>query len=133
MDVEATSQGPLETGADTIAVGLFKDEPAPGDLPIAPLLESGEARGELAALAALHVEDRRVITVGLGHASASTPNGCGSRRPRRSAGRGSSALGGCAGRSHRLMLPQGWQRARCCGLTASTATSQGTGSPARRR
>jgi leucyl aminopeptidase len=68
VQVSATTQAAQETGADTVAVGLFEDEQAPGELPsqAAELLTSGEARGQFKALALAHAEGKRWLLVGLG-------------------------------------------------------------------
>jgi leucyl aminopeptidase len=68
MNVSATTQAPASTDADTIAVGIFDGENAPGDLPkeAAQLLASGEARGTTKALAVAHADDGRWLLVGLG-------------------------------------------------------------------
>ena len=45
MDVEATTDGPLQTVADTVAVGVFEGEAVAHDLPggaLMALLHSGE-------------------------------------------------------------------------------------------
>jgi leucyl aminopeptidase len=67
--VEATTALPLETEADTVAVGLFEDGELPARLPeglLRGVLRSGEARGEVGRVAVLHAGERRVIVVGLG-------------------------------------------------------------------
>jgi leucyl aminopeptidase len=67
--VQATTDPPLDTEADTIAVGLFEAGDPPARLPrglIQGLLGSGEANGELGHVAVLHAGERRVIVVGLG-------------------------------------------------------------------
>jgi leucyl aminopeptidase len=69
VDVEATTSSPLQTGADTIVVGLFEGEEIAHDLPGEPLSklrQSGEARAEFKRLAVLHAEGRRFVVVGLG-------------------------------------------------------------------
>jgi leucyl aminopeptidase len=69
MHVEGTTSSPLETGADTVLVGVFEGEDVAHDLPGEPLgklLEAGEARREHKRLAVLHAEGRRFILVGLG-------------------------------------------------------------------
>lgn len=66
MHVEATTASPDDTGADTIAHGLFEDEQPADDGALAALIASGEARGKLASLAVAHEEGRRLIAVGLG-------------------------------------------------------------------
>jgi leucyl aminopeptidase len=69
MEVEATTAAPLETGADTIAVGLFEGEEIAHDLEDAPLqglVDSGEARPKYRKLAVTHAGGRRWLLVGLG-------------------------------------------------------------------
>ncbi len=69
MNVEATTQGPLDTDSDTIVVGVFEQEGVAHDVPsgaLTALLKSGEARTELGRVALTHAEDRRFILVGLG-------------------------------------------------------------------
>jgi leucyl aminopeptidase len=69
VHVEATTQGPLDTGADTIVVGVFEQEGVAHDVPgdaLAGLLNSGEARTELGRVAVTHAEGRRFLVVGLG-------------------------------------------------------------------
>jgi len=69
VDVEATTAGPLDTGADTIVVGVFDGEQVAHDVPggaLGALLDSGEARTKLSHLAVTHAEGRRFILVGLG-------------------------------------------------------------------
>jgi leucyl aminopeptidase len=69
VNVEATTLGPLATDADTVAVAVFEGEGVAHDVPgerLGALLESGEARTELGALAVTHAEGRRVVLVGLG-------------------------------------------------------------------
>ena len=73
MRITATTQAPAETGADTIAVGIFEGEGIPHDLPGAPLgglLESGEAKAEHRHVCVAHAEGRRWILVGLGDRTA---------------------------------------------------------------
>jgi leucyl aminopeptidase len=67
--VEASTERPLATGADTIAVGVFEDEDVSDDLPGGPLqalLDSGEGSHRFQHLALTHHEGRRVILIGLG-------------------------------------------------------------------
>lgn len=69
--MQASTDPPLDTAADTISVGLFEEGDPPARLPrglIQGLLKSGEAKGELGHLAVLHAGERRVIVVGLGAA-----------------------------------------------------------------
>jgi leucyl aminopeptidase len=67
--VDATTEGPLETDADTIVVGVFDGEDVAHDVPggvLGALLESGEARRTFKRVAVAHAEGRRFILVGLG-------------------------------------------------------------------
>jgi leucyl aminopeptidase len=69
MNIEATTQAPLESGADTIAVGVFDGEDIAHDVAdgtLQRLLDSGEARRAFKHLAVTHAEERRWIVVGLG-------------------------------------------------------------------
>jgi leucyl aminopeptidase len=69
LPAQATTEPPLATGADTIAVGVFEDEGVAhdvGDGLLAALLDSGEARRKLGRVAVTHVEGKRIILVGLG-------------------------------------------------------------------
>ena len=75
MDVSATTRTGASTEADTVAVGIFDGEDAPGGLPgeAAALIASGEARGTPKALAVAHAEGRRWLLVGLGKRADLTP------------------------------------------------------------
>jgi leucyl aminopeptidase len=69
VNVEATTDSPFATGADTIVVGVFEGEDVAHDLPggdLGALLASGEARREFKRLALTHADGARVILVGLG-------------------------------------------------------------------
>jgi leucyl aminopeptidase len=69
VQVEATTAGPLDTGADTIVVGVFEGEDVAHDLPgeaLGALLISGEAQREFKRLAVTHSDGARAILVGLG-------------------------------------------------------------------
>jgi leucyl aminopeptidase len=69
VQVEATTDGPLATDADTIVVGVFVGDSIPHDTPdgaLQALLDSGEARRTFKRLAVTHAEGRRWILVGLG-------------------------------------------------------------------
>ena len=69
MNVEATTDSPLATGADTVVVGVFESEDVAHDLPggeLGALLESGEARREFKRLAVTHTGATRIILIGLG-------------------------------------------------------------------
>src|SRR3954449_2087691 len=69
MEVRATTEAPADTGADTIAVGVFDDEGIAHDLPggeLEALLDSGEARRAFRKLALTHSGGRRWLLAGLG-------------------------------------------------------------------
>jgi leucyl aminopeptidase len=69
VNVEATTEGPLDSGADTIVVGVFEGEDVAHDLPggaLASLLDSGEAQREFKRLAVTHADKTRAILIGLG-------------------------------------------------------------------
>jgi leucyl aminopeptidase len=69
MHVEATTAGALETGADTIAIGVFEGEDVAHDLPgepLAALLSSGEASREAGRIAHTHAAGKRLLLLGLG-------------------------------------------------------------------
>ncbi len=65
MEVTATTEVPEETGADTIAVGLFEGDSLEG--PAAPLVESGEAKPKPRRVAVTHADGKRWLVVGLGN------------------------------------------------------------------
>ena len=72
MQVEATTAGPLDSGADTIVVGVFEGEDVAHDLPggaLSSLLASGEAQRECGRLAVTHADGTRAILLGLGDRS----------------------------------------------------------------
>ncbi len=68
MQVTTTTQPGADTDADTVAVGVFEGEDAPGGAPaqVAELLSSGEARRSLKALGLAHAQSKRWLVVGLG-------------------------------------------------------------------
>jgi leucyl aminopeptidase len=69
MRIAATTDSPLQTSADTIAVGVFDGEDVAhdvGDGTLQKLLDRGEARRAYKHLAVAHAEDRRFVIVGLG-------------------------------------------------------------------
>ena len=69
VDVEATTEGPLATDADTLVVGVFEGEDVAHDVPgdvLGALLDSGEAKRELGRVAVAHAEGRRFLLIGLG-------------------------------------------------------------------
>jgi leucyl aminopeptidase len=67
--VEATTNPPLATNADTIVVGLFQGGRAPSRVPdelVSELVSSGEASSTLGQVAVAHGQGRRLILAGLG-------------------------------------------------------------------
>jgi leucyl aminopeptidase len=68
MRVSSTTQAPPDTGADTIAVGVFEGKAISHDVDgvLQGLVDSGEARPGLRKLALAHAGGRRYILVGLG-------------------------------------------------------------------
>jgi leucyl aminopeptidase len=67
--VQATTESPLETDADTIVVGVFEDEGVAHDIPggvLMALLDDGEAQRKFKRLAVTHAQGKRFIVVGLG-------------------------------------------------------------------
>jgi leucyl aminopeptidase len=75
MEVSHTTSDPAQSGADTVAVGVFDGAGAPEGCPgaVAELLDSGEARSERGALAVTHVDGTRWLLVGMGAAAQLTP------------------------------------------------------------
>ena len=68
MRVSSTTQAPPDTGADTIAVGVFEGERIAHDVDgvLQGLVDSGEARAGLRKLAVAHAGGNRYVLVGLG-------------------------------------------------------------------
>jgi leucyl aminopeptidase len=69
MDIRATTDSPLDTGADTIVVGIFEGKGVPHDLEdgaLGALVESGEARSKFRSLTHTHAAGRRWILLGCG-------------------------------------------------------------------
>ncbi|WP_158276842.1 MULTISPECIES: leucyl aminopeptidase [Solirubrobacterales] len=69
MEITPTTSAPLETGADTIVVGLVEGEGVPHDLEggeLGALLAAGEAKTTRNHLAVTHAAGARWILVGLG-------------------------------------------------------------------
>jgi leucyl aminopeptidase len=69
MDVAATTDSPLATAADTVAIGVCDGEGIAHDVAngaVGALLASGEARTSRKAVAVTHAEGKRWIIVGLG-------------------------------------------------------------------
>ena len=69
MRAEATTEAPADTGADTIAIGLFEGEPIAHDVDggaLQALVDSGEAKPKLRKLAVAHAGGNRYVLAGLG-------------------------------------------------------------------
>src|SRR5918998_25289 len=68
MRVRSTTEAPGDTGADTIAVGVFEGEPIAHDVDgvLQGLVDSGEARSALRKIAVAHAGGRRYVLAGLG-------------------------------------------------------------------
>src|SRR3954447_26509088 len=69
MQVRATTNSPAESGADTIAIGVFAGEPIAHDVDggaLQALVDAGEARAKFRKLAVAHAGGRRFILAGLG-------------------------------------------------------------------
>src|SRR5215216_3222933 len=68
MRVSSTTQAPPETGADTIAVGVFEGEPIAHDVDgvLQSMVDSGEARPGLRKVAVVHAGGHRYVLAGLG-------------------------------------------------------------------
>ena len=69
MRAEATTAAPADTGADTIAIGLFEDEKVAHDVDgglLQALVDSGEAKPGLRKLAVTHAGGKRYVLAGLG-------------------------------------------------------------------
>src|SRR3954447_14944863 len=76
MRVSATTSSPLESGADTLAIGVFDGEQVAHDVKgdaLQRLIDSGEARTAFRHLAVTHAADRRWLVVGLGARDAFDP------------------------------------------------------------
>jgi leucyl aminopeptidase len=68
MRVRSTTEAPADTGADTIAVGVFEGERIAHDVDgvLQGLVDSGEARAALRKVAVAHAGGRRYVLAGLG-------------------------------------------------------------------
>jgi leucyl aminopeptidase len=76
MQVRATTDSPGDSGADTIAIGLFAGEPIAHDVEagaLQALVDSGEARPAYRKLAVAHAGGSRFILAGLGERDAFDP------------------------------------------------------------
>src|SRR5215210_998646 len=69
MRVSATTQSPAQSGADTLAVGVFDGETVAHDVKggaLQRLIDAGEARTAFRHVAVAHADDKRWLIVGLG-------------------------------------------------------------------
>jgi leucyl aminopeptidase len=69
MRASATTEAPITTDADTVAIGVFEGKGIPHDLegaPLQALVDAGEARSTFRHLALHHGEGKRWLLVGLG-------------------------------------------------------------------
>jgi leucyl aminopeptidase len=77
VNVSFTAQAPQETGADTVALGVFEGDETPVGAPaeVGELLSSGEAKRSHKALALAHSGSKRWLVAGLGKREELTPEG----------------------------------------------------------
>src|SRR3954454_22521601 len=76
MRVSSTTSSPPDTGADTLAIGVFDGETVAHDVKGSALqrvIDAGEARTAFRHVAVAHAGDRRWLIVGLGPRSQFTP------------------------------------------------------------
>jgi leucyl aminopeptidase len=76
MRVSATTTSPADSGADTLALGVFDGERVAHDVKgdaLQRLIDSGEARTSFRHVAVAHAADRRWLVVGLGPRAEFTP------------------------------------------------------------
>ncbi|MCX6394315.1 MAG: leucyl aminopeptidase family protein [Solirubrobacterales bacterium] len=76
MHIEATTQAPTDTGADTVAVPVFDGEGVAHDFEdgfLGSLVERGEAKTSIGSVAVTHGGDLRFIIYGLGKRDDLTP------------------------------------------------------------
>src|SRR3954453_23853541 len=72
MRVSSTTSSPSDTGADTLAIGVFDGETVAHDVKgdaLQRLVDAGEARTAFRHVAVAHAADRRWLIVGLGASS----------------------------------------------------------------
>src|SRR3954471_18192195 len=78
MRASATTDAPIATGADTVAIGVFEGKGIPPHLkdgPLQALVDAGEARSTFRHLALHHGEGKRWLLVGLGRREDLDPEG----------------------------------------------------------
>src|SRR3954449_5235382 len=76
MRVTSTTSSPSDSGADTLAIGVFDGETVAHDVKgdaLQRLVDAGEARTAFRHVAVAHAADRRWLIVGLGPRSQFTP------------------------------------------------------------
>src|SRR3954454_7852265 len=76
MRVSSTVSSPSDSGADTLAIGVFDGETVAHDVKgdaLQRLIDAGEARTGFRNVAVAHAADRRWLIVGLGPRSQFTP------------------------------------------------------------
>jgi leucyl aminopeptidase len=76
MRVRGTTESPADTGADTIAIGVFEGEGIAHDVDdgaLQALVDAGEARRAFRKLAVTHAGGRRYLLAGLGERDAFDP------------------------------------------------------------
>src|SRR4051795_1067036 len=76
MRVSSTTTSPADSGADTLAIGVFDGETVAHDVKgdaLQRLVDAGEARTAFRHVAVAHAADRRWLIVGLGPRSQFTP------------------------------------------------------------
>src|ERR687886_2506878 len=69
MRVSSTTSSPAQSGADTLAIGVFDGETVAHDVKgqaLQRLIDAGEARTAFRHVAVAHADDRRWLIVGLG-------------------------------------------------------------------
>src|SRR3954453_24205895 len=69
MRVSSTTTSPADSGADTVAIGVFAGEPLPHDVKgdaLQRLIDAGEARTAFRHVGVAHAADRRWLICGLG-------------------------------------------------------------------
>src|ERR687884_964486 len=76
MRVSSTTSSPSDSGADTLAIGVFDGETVAHDVKgdaLQRLVDAGEARTAFRHVAVAHAADKRWLIVGLGARDAFTP------------------------------------------------------------
>src|SRR6266516_475265 len=69
MQVSTTTSAPIDTSADTVAIGVFDGDRVAHDTPggeLQALLDAGEAKTKFRHLALTHADGKRWIVAGMG-------------------------------------------------------------------